>query len=194
MHLALSISAAFAAASLWPHPLTTMFYYVHTMQLSCKCGASWEYKGRAEVYACCPRCKSKVKIDTDDGPLCLERWAVRVPIEITLPNDLQKAAEEFFQGRRPGPYSHIALASVIRHNFSNYDELIFQLENKSLVCRSHPKEVMAAQQTLRERFDRQICKHLGLCRCGHVMKEALSNSAPLGDEQKIEKDGRSTAK
>jgi hypothetical protein len=146
------------------------------MQLSCKCGASWEYKGRAKVYACCPRCKSKVKIDAEDGPLCLERWAVRVPIEITLPDDLQKAAEEFFRGRRPGPYSHIALASVIRHNFSNYDELIFQLETKSLRCGSHPKEVMAAHQTLRERFDRQICKHLGLCRCGRVMKEASSNS------------------
>ena len=120
-----------------------MFYYVHTMQLSCKCGASWEYKGRAEVYACCPRCKSKVKIDSEDGPLCLERWAVRVPLEITLPDDLQKAAEEFFQGRRPGPYSHIALASVIRHKFSNYDELIFQLENKSLASHSHPKEERA---------------------------------------------------
>ncbi len=164
-------------------PLSTMFYYVHIMQLSCKCGASWEYKGRAEVYACCPRCKSKVKIDADDGPLCLERWAVRVPLEITLPDDLQKAAEEFFQGRRPGPYSHIALASVIRHKFSNYDELIFQLENKSLACHSHPKEVMAAQQTLRERFDRQICKHLGLCRCGHVQREVQRSISGPGDGQ-----------
>ena len=149
-----------------------MFYYVHTMQLSCKCGASWEYKGRAEVYACCPKCKSKVKIDTDDGPLSLERWAVRVPIEILMPDDLEGAAREFFKGRRPGPYSHIALASVIRHNFSNYDELIFQLEYKSLRCNSHPKEVMAAHQTLRERFDRQICKLLGRCPCGQVLRDA----------------------
>jgi len=142
------------------------------MQLSCKCGASWAYNGRAEVYACSPRCKSKIKIDSDEGPLCLERWAVRVPIEIYMPKNLQAASEEFFKGRRPGPYSHIALGSVIRHNFSNYDELIFQLEAKSLRCNSHPKEVMAAHQALRERFDRQICKLLGRCRCGQVLRDA----------------------
>lgn len=146
------------------------------MRLSCKCGASWEYKGRAEVYACCPKCKSKVRIDSDDGPLSLERWAVRVPIEIDMPKDPQEAAKEFFKNRRPGPYSHIALASVIRHNYSNYDDLIFQLETKSLRCNSHPKEVMGAHQILRERFDRQICKLLGLCRCGHVMREIQENS------------------
>ena len=142
------------------------------MQLRCKCGASWDYGGRAEVYACCPKCRSKVKIDSDEGPLCLERWAVRVLIEIRMPENLQAAAEDFYRGRRPGPYSHIALASVIRHNFSNYDELIFQLEAKSLRCNSHPKEVMAAHQFLRERFDRQICKLLGRCRCGQVLRDA----------------------
>jgi len=142
------------------------------MQLRCKCGASWDYRGRAEVYACCPKCRSKVKIDSDEGPLCLERWAVRVLIEIRMPEDLQAAAEDFYRGRRPSPYSHIALASVIRHNFSNYDELIFQLETKSLRCNSHPKEVMAAHQFLRERFDRQICKLLGRCRCGQVLRDA----------------------
>lgn len=142
------------------------------MQLRCKCGASWDYRGRAEVYACCPKCRSKVKIDSDEGPLCLERWAVRVLIEIRMPENLQAAAEDFYRGRRPGPYSHIALASVIRHNFSNYDELIFQLETKSLRCNSHPKEVMAAHQFLRERFDRQICKLLGRCRCGQVLRDA----------------------
>lgn len=63
--------------------------------------------------------------------------------------------------RRPGPYRHIALASVIRHNFSNYDELIFQVEAKSLQCSSHPKDVMAAHQNQRECFDRQICKLSG---------------------------------
>jgi hypothetical protein len=89
-----------------------------------------------------------------------------------MPEDLEGAAREFFKGRRPGPYSHIALASVIRHNFSNYDELIFQLEYKSLRCNSHPKEVMAAHQTLRERFDRQICKLLGRCPCGQILRDA----------------------
>ncbi len=146
------------------------------MQLSCKCGALWEYKGRAEVYACCPKCKSKVKIDVDDGPLCLERWAVRVPIEISMPEDLQAAAEDFYKGRRPGPYSLIALASVIRHNYSNYDELIFQLEAKSLRCNSHPKEVMAAYQILRERFERQTCRIMGRCRCGQVLRETEERS------------------
>jgi len=168
------------------------------MQLQCKCGASWDYKGRAEVYACCPRCKSKVKIDTDEGPLPLERWAVRVPIEIFMPEDLESAAEEFFQGRRPGPYSHLALASVIRHNFSNYDELIFQLEAKSLLCNSHPKEVMAAHQSLRERFDRQICRLLGRCRCGQVLSGALAGSGVPAEsdgrcleiERKIDNDMR----
>lgn len=142
------------------------------MHLRCKCGAVWDYKGRAEVYACCPKCKSKVKIDSDDGPLILERWAVHVPIEIDLPADLQQAAEEFFKGRRPGPYSPIALASVIRHNYSNYDELIFQLENKCMQKNSHPKEVMAASQILRERFDRQICKALGRCRCSQMQEDS----------------------
>ena len=142
------------------------------MQLLCKCGASWDYKGKAEVYACCPKCRSKVKIDTEDEPLSLERWAVRVPIEIDMPGDPQAAAKEFFKNRRPGPYSHIALASAIRHNHSNYDDLIFQLEAKSMKCCSHPKEVMAANQILRERFDRQICKYLGLCRCGQILKDA----------------------
>ena len=145
------------------------------MQLQCKCGASWDYKGRAEVYACCPRCKSKVKID-DDGPLPLERWAVRVPIEIHMPPDLEQAAKDFFRGRRPGPYSHLALASVIRHNFSNYDELIFQLEAKSLRMNSHPKEVMAAHQSLHERFDRQIYKLLGRCRCGQLCSASVVGS------------------
>ena len=116
-------------------------------------------QGRAEVYACCPRCKSKAKIDSDEAPLCLERWVVEYQ-------------SRFFKGRRPGLYSHIALASVIRHNFSNYDDLIFQLEAKSLRCNSHPKEVMAAHQSLRERFDRQICKLLGRCSCGQVLRDA----------------------
>jgi hypothetical protein len=158
-----------------------MFYYVHTMQISCKCGALWEYKGRALVYACCPKCRSKVKIDSDEGPLSLERWAVRVPIEISMPEDLEGAAREFFKDRRPGPYSHIALASVIMHNFSNYDELIFQLESKSLRCNSHPKEVMAAYQILRERFERQTCQILGQCRCSQTLREAEDRSASQKD-------------
>ena len=135
------------------------------MQLACKCGNSWDYKGTAEVYACCPKCKckSKVKIDSDDEPLRLERWAVRVPLEARLPDYPYQACKDFFRDRRPGPYSHIALASVIRHNYSNYDELIFQLESKSMRFNSHPKEVMAAYQILRERFDRQICKLVGRC-------------------------------
>lgn len=127
------------------------------MQLSCKCGASWDCKGRAEVYASCPRYKSKVMIDSDEGPLCQERWAVRVPIGILMPKDMQSASYDFFKGQRPGPYSHIALASVIMRNFSNYDELIFQLEAKSLQCTSHPKEcktcshyLLAAHHTLRD--------------------------------------------
>ncbi len=71
-----------------------MFYYVHTMQLRCgRCGARWEYKGRAEVYACCPQCRSKVKIDQVGSPLGLERWAVRVPLEVRVPEDLPEAAE-----------------------------------------------------------------------------------------------------
>jgi hypothetical protein len=93
-----------------------------------------------------------------------------------MPEDLEAAAEEFFQGRRPGPYSHLALASVIRHNFSNYDELIFQLEAKSLRTNSHPKEVMAAHQSLHERFDRQIYKLLGRCRCGQICSSSLGES------------------
>jgi hypothetical protein len=48
------------------------------MQLACRCGNSWNYKGTAEVYACCPKFKSKVKINSDDEPLRLEIWAVRV--------------------------------------------------------------------------------------------------------------------
>ncbi len=157
--------------------------HVHTMQLQCKCGASWDYKGKAEVYACCPKCRSKVKIDSDDGPLSLGRWAVRVPIEIDMPEDPQEAAKEFFKNRRPGPYSHIALASAIRHNHSNFDELIFQLEAKSMRLGSHPKEVMAANQILRERFDRQICRHLGLCRCGQVQREASEFMSWTGDSK-----------
>lgn len=142
------------------------------MQLACKCGNSWDYKGTAEVYACCPKCKSKVKIDSDDEPLRIERWAVRVPLEARLPDDPYQACKDFFRDRRPGPYSHIALASVIRHKYSNYDELIFQLESKSMRFNSHPVEVMAAYQTLRERFDRQICKLVGRwCRCGGVLRE-----------------------
>jgi len=34
---------------------------------------------------------------------------------------------------------------------------------KSMRFNSHPKEVMAAYQILRERFDRQICKLVGRC-------------------------------
>ena len=128
------------------------------MQIACKCGNTWDYKGTAEVYACCPKCKSKVKIDSEDEPPRLERWAVRVPLEARLPDDPSQACNDFFKGRRPGPYSHIALASVIRHSYSNYDGLIFELESRPLKFNSHPKEVMAAYQILRERFDRQICK------------------------------------
>jgi hypothetical protein len=146
------------------------------MQLCCKCENSWEYKGTAEVYACCPKCKSKVKIDSDDVPMRLERWAVKIPLELSLPEDPYQACKAFFKDKRPGPYSHIALASVVRHNYSNYDDLIFQLESKSLKYNSHPNEVMAAYQILRERFDRQICKLVGRCRCGQVLRNDQKRS------------------
>ena len=147
-----------------------MFYYVHTMQLRCgRCGACWEYKRRAEVYACCPQCRSKVKIDQEGSPLGLERWAVRVPLEVRVPEDLPEAAEAFYRGRRRPPYGPIALSAAIRHDHSNYDELVSQLEKKAVLEESHPKEVMAAYQILRERFDREICTRLWrsvACRCG----------------------------
>jgi len=147
-----------------------MFYYVHTMQLRCgRCGARWEYMGRAEVYACCPQCRSKVKIDLEGIPLSLERWAVRVPLEVRVPDDLPGAAEAFYRGRREPPFGPIALSTAIRHDHSNYDELVSQLERKAVMEESHPKEAMAAYQILRERFDREICTRLWrsrVCRCG----------------------------
>ena len=141
-----------------------MFYYVHTMQLRCgRCGARWEYRGRAEVYACCPQCRSKVKIDLEGIPLSLERWAVRVP------DDLPGAAEAFYRGRLEPPFGPIAISTAIRHDHSNYDELVIRLEKKAAEEGADPKEVMAAYQILRERFDREICTRLWrsmACRCG----------------------------
>ena len=140
------------------------------MELRCgRCGARWEYRGRAEVYACCPQCRSKVKIDLEGIPLSLERWAVRVPLEVRVPDDLPGAAEAFYRGRREPPFGPIALSTAIRHDHSNYDELVSQLERKAVMEESHPKEAMAAYQILRERFDREICTRLWrsrVCRCG----------------------------
>ena len=134
------------------------------MQLRCgRCGARWEYRGRAEVYACCPQCRSKVKIDLEGIPLSLERWAVRVP------DDLPGAAEAFYRGRLEPPFGPIAISTAIRHDHSNYDELVIRLEKKAAAEGADPKEVMAAYQILRERFDREICTRLWrsmACRCG----------------------------
>jgi hypothetical protein len=134
------------------------------MQLRCgRCGARWEYRGRAEVYACCPQCRSKVKIDLEGIPLSLERWAVRVP------DDLPGAAEAFYRGRLEPPFGPIAISTAIRHDHSNYDELVIRLEKKAAEEGADPKEVMAAYQILRERFDREICTRLWrsmACRCG----------------------------
>ncbi len=31
--------------------------------LKCKrCGYEWEYRGRSEWYACCPRCRSQIRV------------------------------------------------------------------------------------------------------------------------------------
>jgi DNA-directed RNA polymerase subunit RPC12/RpoP len=162
----------------------------NTMQLRCgRCGARWEYRGRAEVYACCPQCRSKVKIDLEGIPLRLERWAVRVPLEVRVPDDLPGAAEAFYRGRLEPPFGPIAISTAIRHDHSNYDELVIRLEKKAAEEGADPKEVMAAYQILRERFDREICTRLWrsmACRCdrSHLDGGAETPNTPPRERRK----------
>jgi hypothetical protein len=135
------------------------------MLLKCKCGREWDYQGRASLYALCPKCKSKVRINPDaSSNISLEKLAFTIPIEIGMPQmknqafgEAQKYAQEVF-GEPSLAYVPIFLTQVIRVHHSNCREILGEIDRIAKEQGATSDEIIAACNLVKERVDCRINK------------------------------------
>ncbi|VVB63921.1 Uncharacterised protein [uncultured archaeon] len=134
------------------------------MYLKCECGREWDYQGKASFYAFCPKCKSKIRINTNnESPrLNLKDWAFTVPIEMNMPQnrndviaEVQRYAQKVFEESTPLNCS-LVLNRVIRFQHSNYRGLLGEVDRKAKEQRATSDQILDACKIIKERIDSQI--------------------------------------
>jgi hypothetical protein len=133
------------------------------MLLKCKCGYQWDYQGKARHHAFCPKCKSKILINSyqPDNP-SLEKLAMVVSIEVSMPKtkndaivEAQKYAQEAF-GDSSLAYLSIVLIRNLRIRHSNYRKLLMEIYHLAKAQDATSDEIREAFRIIKERVDIRI--------------------------------------
>lgn len=133
------------------------------MLLKCECGYRWDYQGKALYYALCPKCKSKIQINSyqSDNP-SLEKLAMEAPIEVSIPQtkneafvEAQKYAQEAF-GDSSLAYLSLVLIRVLRIRHSNYRKLLMEIYHLAKAQGATSDEIREAFVVIKDRIDIKI--------------------------------------
>ena len=141
--------------------------HIFIMHLKCNCGHQWDYKGKASFYAFCPKCKSKIQIDTNEARnLNLREWTGEIPIEVNIPEnrneviiEAQKYAQKVF-GDSSTLNWELLLNRVIRNQHSNYRDLLKKVECRAKEQGATQDQILDAYKIVKDRIDIQISDFL----------------------------------
>lgn len=134
------------------------------MNLICKCGHQWDYQGKALFYAFCPKCKSRTRISNPDksSNLDLQKWAMAVPIEVSMPQnrdeaieEAQKYAKEVF-GESSLVHIPFFLTHFLKVKHSNYHILLGEVKSVARQQGAITGEISNAYNIVKDRVDHHI--------------------------------------
>jgi hypothetical protein len=137
------------------------------MYLKCNCGHEWDYKGKASFYALCPKCKSKIQIDSNGSyNLSIKEWIGAIPIEVNIPENMnevitesQEYAQKVFGEPSPQNWMFV-LNRVIRFRHSNYRDLLKKIERRAKEQGATQDQILDAYKFVKDRIDIQISDFL----------------------------------